>query len=174
MATIEEAMAEARASVKPGQLVYFTLELQHSTFDQPARVVTGALDDMQFGIELGAVHDAGQMVTFIACPFRADPPEVREGLPPQCKVSIDNVTRELWPLIEGAKMVREAIKVIYREYVSDDLSEPAYGPIEFLLKEVTMTGTTITGTATVNDLLNKRFPKQDQNYNYRDFPSLLP
>jgi hypothetical protein len=71
-------------------------------------------------------------------------------------------------------MVREAIKVIYREYVSDDLSEPAYGPIEFLLKEVSMTGTTITGTATVNDLLNKRFPKQDQNYNYRDFPSLLP
>lgn len=174
MATIEEAMAEARASVKPGQLVYFTLELQHSTFDVPARVVSGATDDMQFGIEPGAVHDAGQMVTFIACPFRADPPEVREGLPPQCKVSIDNVTRELWPLIEGAKMVREAIKVIYREYVSDDLSEPAYGPIEFLLKEVAMTGTTITGTATVNDLLNKRFPKQDQNYNYRDFPSLLP
>ncbi|MGB3390213.1 MAG: DUF1833 family protein [Pseudaminobacter sp.] len=174
MATIEEAMAEARASVKPGQLVYFTLELQHSTFDQPARVVTGALNDMLFGIEADAVYDPGEMVTFIACPFRADPPEVREGLPPQCKVSIDNVTRELWPLIENAKMVREAIKVIYREYVSDDLSEPAYGPIEFLLKEVAMTGTTITGTATVNDLLNKRFPKQDQNYSYRDFPSLLP
>lgn len=174
MATYSEALSEAQASVKPGQLVYFTLELWHSTFDVPARVVTGVLNDKQFGIELGADRNPGEMVTFLACPFQADPPEVREGLPPQCRVSIDNVNRELWPKIKAAMLVREYVKVIYREYVDDDLSEPAYGPVEFILKEVQMTGATLVGTATVSNMLSKRFPRQDCNYNYIDYPSLLP
>ena len=174
MPTHSEALLEAQAAVKPGQVIYFTLELQHSTFNEPARVVTGTMDDQAFGIELGAALNPGEMVTFIACPFRADPPEQREGLPPQCKVSIDNVTRELWPKIKAAMGVREYLKVLYREYVDNDLTEPAYGPVEFLLKDVSMKNTTLTGTATVNNLLNKRFPRKDKNYNYVDFPSLLP
>lgn len=174
MASHNEALLEAYASSPPSQRTYFTLELQHSTFNEPARVVTGVGGDKQFGIELGAALNPGEMVTFIACPFRADPPEQREGLPPQCKVSIDNVTRELWPKIKVAMGVREYLKVLYREYVDSDLTEPAYGPVEFVLREVSMTGTTLTGTAVVNNLLNKRFPRKDMNYNYVDFPSLLP
>lgn len=174
MASHDDALLEAYASVAPGQAIYFTLELQHSTFNEPARVVTGTMDDQTLGIEAGAVYDGGEMATFIACPFRADPPEQREGLPPQCKVSIDNVTRELWPKIKAAMSVREYLKVLYREYVDSDLTEPAYGPVEFVLREVSMTGTTLTGTAVVNNLLNKRFPRKDKNYNYVDFPSLLP
>lgn len=174
MATHSEAYLEALAACSPTQRTYYTLELQHSTFAEPVRVVSEVGDDMQFGIEAGAVHNGGEMRTFIACPFRADPPEQREGLPPQCKVSIDNVTRELWPKIKAAMGVREYLKVLYREYVDSDLTEPAYGPVEFVLREVSMTGTTLTGTAVVNNLLNKRFPRKDKNYNYVDFPSLLP
>jgi hypothetical protein len=37
-----------------------------------------------------------------------------------------------------------------------------------------MVGSTLTGTAMVGNLQNKRFPRQDKNYNYRDFSSLLP
>ena len=169
-----EVLLEAYASCPPNARIYFTLELWQSSFDQPARVVTGVGDDMQFGIEAGAARNAGEMVTFLACPFRADPPEQREGLPPQCKVSIDNVHRELLPKIEAAMGVREYLKVIYREYVDSDPSEPAYGPVEFTLKDIEVTGATITGTATVANLLNRRFPRKDKNYNYIDFPSLLP
>lgn len=173
MATHSEAYLESLAACPPEQRIHVTLELQHSTFAEPVRVVSQVGDDMQFGIEAGAVYNGGEMVTFIACPLYAGLPEQREGLPPQCKVSIDNVTRELWPKIKAAMGVREYLKVLYREYVDSDLTEPAYGPVEFVLREVS-TGTTLTGTAVVNSLLNKRFPRKDKNYNYVDFPSLLP
>jgi hypothetical protein len=42
------------------------------------------------------------MVRFIACPFTADYLEQREGQPPSCKSSIDNVARYLVPKIRAA------------------------------------------------------------------------
>jgi hypothetical protein len=174
MASRTEAWEVAMASCPPDELTYYTLEIWHSSFDVPARVVTGVGDDMQFGIEASAARNAGEMVTFIACPVKAEWPEQREGFPPQSKVSIDNVNRELRPKIKAAMMIREYIKVIYREYLDSDLTEPSYGPVEFTLKDVTMTGATLTGTATVANLLNKRFPRRDKNYSAVQFPSLLP
>ena len=114
------------------------------------------------------------MVTFLACPFTADYPEQREGQPPSTKIKIDNVNRELVPLIRAALGVRQYIQVLYREYLSSDLTEPAYGPVEFELREVQMVGTSLTGTAMVKNLQNKRFPRLNKNYDYIQFPSLLP
>jgi hypothetical protein len=172
MATFEEAWAEEVAT--PTQGSYVTLEVQHSTFDQPARIVANVGDDMAFGIEEDAAVDAGATVTFIACPCKADYPEYREGQAPTTKLTIDNVSRELVPKIREAQSVREYLRVIYREYLADDLTKPAYGPVEFSLKSVSIVGTSLTGTATVAMLTNKRFPRRDQNYDYIRFPSLLP
>lgn len=169
-----EALLEAYASCPPSARVYFTLEIYQSSFDVPARIVANVGDDMEFGIEAGAAFNGGEMVTFLACPFQADYPEQREGQPPTAKVKIDNVNRELVPKIRAALGVREYITVTYREYLGSDLTEPAYGPVEFKLKDVQMVGASLTGTAMVGNLQNKRFPKQSKNYNYRDFPSLLP
>jgi hypothetical protein len=129
---------------------------------------------MIFGIEPGAPRDAGAMVTFLACPFTADYPEQREGQPPSTKIKIDNVNRELVPLIRAALGVRQYIQVLYREYLSSDLTEPAYGPVEFELHEVQMVGMSLTGTVMVKNLQNKRFPRLNKNYDYIQFPSLLP
>jgi len=54
------------------------------------------------------------MVMFLACPFTADYPEQREGQPPSTKIKIDNVNRELVPLIRAALGVRQYIEVLYR------------------------------------------------------------
>ena len=129
---------------------------------------------MVFGIEAGAPRDGGAMVTFAACPFTADYPEQREGQPPMSKIKIDNVNRELVPKIRAALGVREYIQVLYREYLGTDLTEPAYGPIEFELRDVQMVGTSLTETAMVRNLQNKRFPRLNKNYDYIQFPSLLP
>jgi hypothetical protein len=37
-----------------------------------------------------------------------------------------------------------------------------------------MVGTSLTGTAMVKNLQNKRFPRLNKNYDYIQFPSLLP
>lgn len=174
MSAGNEAWSEAIASCPPNVRTYVTLEVQHPSFAEPARIVAGVGDNMEFGIEDGAAYNAGETVLFIAFPVEVDYPEVREGQPPSSKVKIDNVNRELAPKIRAAVGVRAYLKVIYREYLSSDLTEPAYGPVEFLLKNVQMVGASLTGTAMVAMLLNKRFPRRDKNYNVQDYPSLLP
>jgi len=174
MPTHHEALLEAYASCPPSSRVYFTLEIWQSSFDVPARVVANVGEDMDFGIEAGAPFNAGETVTFLACPFSAEYPEQREGQPPSTKIKIDNVNRELVPKIRAALGTRQYIQILYREYLGSDLSEPAYGPIEFLLSNVVMTGASLTGTAMVKNLQNKRFPRLDKNYSYTQFPSLLP
>jgi hypothetical protein len=169
-----EALLEAYASCPPSARVYFTLEIWQSSFAQAARVVANVGDDMSFGIEAGAPRDGGSTVTFLACPFSAEYPEQREGQPPSTKIAIDNVNRELVPQIRAALGTREYIQVLYREYLSSDLTEPAYGPITFQLTNVQMVGARLTGVAVVKNLQNKRFPRLTKNYDYIQFPSLLP
>lgn len=174
MPTHSEALLEAYASCPPSARVYHTLEIWQSSFDQPARVVTNVGDDMNFGIELGAPRNGGETVAFIACPFESGYPEQREGLPPSVNIKIDNVNRDLVPKIRAAQGVREYITVLYREYLGSDLTEPAYGPVEFELKNVKMVGPSLTGTVMAKNLQNKRFPRITKNYDYIQFPSLLP
>src|SRR5262245_28547627 len=109
---------------------------------------------------------------FTPCPFTADYPEQHE--PPTSKIKIDNVNRELVPKIRAARGVREYIQITYREYLGSDLTEPAYGPIEFELRDVQMVGASLAGTAMVRNLQNRRFPRLNKNYDYVQFPSLLP
>jgi hypothetical protein len=69
--------------------------------------------------------------------------------------------------------VRQYIQVLYREHLGSDLTEPAHGPIEFELRDVRMVGASLTGTAMVRNLQNKRLPRLSKNYDYVQFPSLL-
>jgi hypothetical protein len=174
MPTHNEALQEAYASCPPSARIYYTLEVWQSSFAQAARVVANVGDDMIFGIEPGAPRDGGAMVTFIACPFSAEYPEQREGQPPSTRIKIDNVNCELVPQIRAALGTRQYIQILYREYLGSDLTEPAYGPIEFELRNVQMVGASLTGTAMVRNLQNKRFPRISRNYDFVQFPSLLP
>jgi hypothetical protein len=174
MPTHSEALLEAYASCPPSARIYYTLEIWQASFDQPARVVANVADDTSFGIEAAAPRNAGETVTFIACPFQASYPEQREGQAPQTAIKIDNVNRFLVPKLRAAMSVRQYIQVLYREYLGNDLTEPAYGPVEFELRNVRMVGASLTGTVMVKNLQNKRFPRLTKNYDYIQFPSLLP
>lgn len=174
MPTHSEALLEAYSSCPPSARIYHTLEIWQSSFDAPARVVANVGSDMSFGIEASAPRDASSTVTFLACPFEATYPEQREGQPPTSQIKIDNVNRELVPKIRTALGTREYVQILYREYLASDLTEPAYGPVEFQLANIVMVGTSLTGTAMVKNLQNKRFPRISKNYDYNQFPSLLP
>lgn len=164
------AWEEAEATAPPNVLVHNTLELQHPTFDQPARVVAGVPDDMNFTLEAGATPNGGESVLFQACEFWAEYPEVAEGKPPECRVSVDNVARLLVPALNNAVATRADLIAIWRQYRSDDLTEPCFGPVQFNVRRVTMTGTRIQGVARIDDLVNKKFPSRV--YTIKDFPGL--
>src|ERR1700738_3409989 len=161
-----EALLEAYASCPPSARVYFALEVNHPSFASPAYIVANVGNDLALGIEVGADINSGLMVTHLACPFTADYPEQREGQPPSTKIKIDNVNRELVPKIRAALAVRAYITIAYREYLGSDLTQRAYGPIEFQLSNVQMVGASLTATAVVKNLQTKRFPRLNKNYDY--------
>lgn len=166
------AWEEAAASCPPSVTVLSTLELWHISFAQPVRAVAGLVEDMVLTLEAGAPRNSGEPVLFKAIPFRADWPEVAERTAPTTRVTIDNVARELAPVLENALGYRGDLVALYREWRSDDLTAPCYGPVEFVVKKVTVTGAAVVGHAQIADLSNRKFP--NKAYTLTEFPSLLP
>lgn len=171
-----EAWEEAEATAPPHVVLLPTLELRHVAFieggEQIAiRVVNGPADDMEFTLEDNAPMQPGETVLFKAIPFFAERPEVSEGRLPESQVTIDNVAREMIPILEEAVKVRADLIVAYREYRSDDLTAPCYGPVEFKMRKVTMSGATLTGVARLEDLATRKFPARV--YTINDYPGLL-
>ena len=66
--------------------------------------------------------------------------------------------------------LRANLIAIYREYRSDDVSAPCFGPVEFIVRQVSMTGTRIEGMASIDDLANKKFPSRV--YTTKEYPGL--
>jgi hypothetical protein len=171
------AWQEAEATAPPSVTMYATLELQHPAFVDvsnnpiPLRFVTGVADDTSFGIEAGATFNAGETVSFTAVPFFAEKPEFAEGKAPQCQVTVDNIGREIAPYLDKAISIKADLIVLFREYRSDDMSTPCYGPIEFKMQSVKVAGTTVIGTAQLDNLTNRKFPYQI--YTAQAFPELL-
>lgn len=173
------AWEEAEATAPPGLDPYNTIELQHPAFlegdppvEIPIRAVTGVHEEMMFGIEPGARFGGGTMQEFRAIPFHAEPPEFAEGKTPECKVLVDGVARELAAHLDAAIQIKADLVAIFRQYRPDDLTEPCWGPIQFVMRRVTVTGTAVQGFAKLEDLANRRFPFK--TYTINEFPGLLP
>jgi hypothetical protein len=169
------AWEEAQASVPQDVEVFYTLELRHPAFlenevEVAVRVVAETPDDQLFRIEDGAPLNGGEMAKFLAVPFHSERPEMAEGQMPESRVTVDNVNRELVPKVEEAVKVRADLICVYREYRSDDRDEPCYGPVEFVMRKVSVKGTSITGVAQLDDLANSKFPRRV--YSVSQFPGL--
>lgn len=164
-----DAWAEAEVTGTPGVEVYQTLELIHPAFVDAIegafsiRAVAETYVDQKFTLEPGAPLNGGEEVDFKAIPFSSDMPEIVEGKTPECTISVDNVGEELEPYIEAAAQMRADMIAILRQYRDDDRSEPCYGPVFFVIKNVTVTGSTVTGTAKIDDLANRKFPSRFYN-----------
>jgi hypothetical protein len=172
------AWEEAEATAPPEVMIYATLELRHPAFVDEVegpfavRAVAGSADDISFTLEVGAPLNGGETVVFQAVPFMAERPTYEEGKTPETKVIVDNIGQEMMPYLELAVLMRADMEATYREYRSDDLSGPCYGPINFVIKRVKATNTRIEGLAYIDDLANRKFP--NKVYTLRDFPGLLP
>lgn len=170
--TLSQALKEAYASAPDNVVQYHTLELYHPSFTQPIRVVRDFVD-LEATLESTAPRNASQAVTFVGFAFDIVPPEVSATGVPTCQITIDNVSREIVANLELAIASNQAITIIYRLFLSSDLSGPQNNP-PMTLTVVSMSADVfkVTATATFGDMVNRKFPSQ--MYTTDRFPGLVP
>jgi Domain of unknown function (DUF1833) len=170
--TLSQAIREAYASAPNTDVAYHTLEIYHPSFTTPIRVVRDFVD-LSAKLESTAPRDASTYVTFVGYAFDIVPPEVSTTGVPQCQITIDNVSRDIMANLESAVTTSTPITVIYRMFLSSDLTGPQNNPpMALTIISISADVFKITATATFGDLVNKRFPSQ--NYTIETFPGLVP
>lgn len=168
---LSEAIKEAYASAPSDEVIYHTLEIWHPNFTQPIYVVRD-FQDLNATKEATAARDAGTEVTFVGFAFDFIPPETDRGGIPQCVVEIDNVSREILANIEAAMGSTETITVIYRAYLSSDLSGPENDPpLELTIHSITADPFKVRAVAGFGSLANVKFPRLE--YSSEVFPGLI-
>lgn len=154
------AIKEAYSTAPQGVVILATLELRHSSWTAPVRVVRDTLD-LDALIEAGAPANAGEVVTFSKCAFEVVPPESSAQMP-EITIKIDNVAKVLSDQLEAAMAVRAPIDITYREYLSTDAETagPHYVLNGLTLRRTTCTPTSVSGTATFGDYINRAYPNK--------------
>lgn len=175
--SLDQALKEAYASAPTDRVIFDTLEVRHLAFvdsaGQPTaiRIVIG-YENITAKLEGDAPLHAGEYVDFVAGAFRFKLPGFEEGKVPQLQITIDGVSREVVGHIEAAISAAEPIEVTYRPYLSNDLSKPQMDPpLNMVLTKVSVSGASVSGTASLSDVHNWAFPFE--KYMARRFPGLV-
>ncbi len=174
---LSQAIKEAYASVPSDEIIHDTLELYHPAFvddggdPAPIRVVCDT-QDLSAYLEADAPINPGEEVTFIGLPFELELPDVDEQTLGQLVISIDNVSGEITKNIELSMQTPDKIRVIYRPYLSSDLSGPQMNPPLYMYINKIQVGTfRIKASAGFGDIMNKKFPAN--TYTMEEFPGLV-
>lgn len=170
--TLSQAIKEAYASAPDSSVAYHTLEIYHPSFTTPIRVVRDFVD-LSAKLESTAPRNPSTYVTFVGYPFDIVPPEVSTTGVPTLQITIDNVSRDIMAGLESAVTTSTPITVIYRMFLSSDLTAPQNNPpMTLTIISLSADVFRVTATATFGDLVNKRFPSV--LYNVETFPGLVP
>lgn len=151
--TLTSAMAEAYASAKADAEIFETVELDHVTFAEPVRVVTGVEEDMMLPVNPG-----GPPVLFRACQVSVTLPGVTEDGPTPAKLRLDNVSALLLPYLREAVRSDQPVTATYRAYTSEDLAQPGDVYDDLELWEVDLDPLSATGTLRFRELELQAFP----------------
>jgi len=167
---LSQAIKEAYASAPVGEIIYHTLEIRHSTFATPIRVVRDVIS-LDATLEATAPEDASTEVTFLAYAFDVTLPDVSTGGSPQLIIEIDNVSRDILASIEGAMSSTDLLTVIYRAFLASDLGGPHNDPpMTLTIFQINATPLRIRAVAGFQDVGNRRFPAGE--YTAERFPGL--
>lgn len=169
---LSQAIKEAYASAPNTEVAYHTLEIYHPSFTTPIRVVRDFVD-LSAKLEASAPRDASTYVTFVGFGFDLVLPEVSSTGVPTLQITIDNVSRDIMAGLEAAVTTSTPITMIYRLYISSDLTAPQNNPpMSMTIISLQADVFKVTATATFGDLVNKKFPSV--LYNVEKFPGLVP
>tara|TARA_Y100001960_G_C14385059_1_gene685750 strand:- start:133 stop:666 length:534 start_codon:yes stop_codon:yes gene_type:complete len=176
MATYSEALQEAYASAPTDVVILQTLEIRHPYFkDEGGNPMSVYLvkngEDIEAVIEEGHPIDSGKQVKFLSCPFQLVKPGKEPGVVPQLKIQVDNVSAEINKHLEMAVSEEIPIKVILREYLSTDLSQPESIPLEFEIMDTDLNKFIIVFTCMISVFTDKTVPTVE--YTSATFPNLV-
>lgn len=162
--SLQDAIKEAFAIAPSNKVILYTLEIRQEGVQDPIFLVRSLRS-------IDAYDENGVLHTFEPIGFDFSlPPSTDEGYQ-HLNIAIDNVGRRVIDFIEAAKASVEPVQIIFRPYMSDDLSSPQMDPpLVLYLKDVTITAAQVVGRATFADIVNKKFPSQ--LYIRERFPSL--
>jgi hypothetical protein len=177
MDDLDQAIREAYASA-PAVTAWTALELNHSSFTSPARVVLdhGELlseDPVTWGRRLRLEADApvqpGEIVTFLSAAIDVTLPSWKDGQQPELTLTIDNVSGSLVPLMKNAISIGEPVSLHVRQYLSHDPDTVHYRLRGLTLRRATASILRIEGKAAFSDLRERIFGR---TYTNEEFPSL--
>lgn len=162
--SLTDAIREAYAICPTTKTVINTLEIRQTG-------VQSAIFLSQTRAGITAFDENGDEHVFVACGFQFTlPPSDEDGFK-SLTVAVDNINRVASDFIETARQSVVPVEVVYRPYMSDDLTAPAMDPPLILyLKDVQITAFQVVGKCTFMDLVNKKFPSD--LYLRSRFPSL--
>ena len=162
--TLSDALKEAYTICPANKTIINTIEIRQMGVQQPI-----FLSQTRTGIN--AFDEDGDEHTFIACGFQFTLPSSDEDGFKSLTIAVDNVGRIASDFVKVAQTSEVPVKVIYRPYLSDDLSEPQMNPpLVLYLKDVQITPFQVIGKCTFMDLVNRKFPSE--LYLRSRFPSL--
>lgn len=170
-ASLSAAIKEAYAAAPANVVVYDTIELRHSTWAAPIRVVRDRAN-LTATLEADAPLNPGEAVVFTGFAFDLELPEMSDAASPEVVITIDNVSLEIEDAINEALLTTDLVQVTYRAFLSDDLSAPANNPpLTLTLSHIGADQFRITARAQLGDYANRRFPFEQ--YTATRFPGLV-
>jgi len=161
--TLSEALKEAYATNPNNDIILNTIEIRHTSFSTPIRVV---LDNQNHSLTLEDGSDA----EFVAGYFDVVLPSVKENELGQVRLNIDGVSREIAQYIEQASESNDVIEATFRLYLNSNKQAPEMDPVEGFITNITVDVFRVTGNITFTDYINKEFPVL--HYSAKTFPGL--
>lgn len=162
---LTDAIKEAYASVPTGVVLINTLEISHPALSSESLYLVNANKPYDLTLE------NNQVQTFQPFAFNFTLPAAGSNGLQELTITVDNVGRQVSDFLNKAKDYRQKASVIFRPYLSNDLTTPQLDPpLSLNLTDVKVTDFSVTGRATFADLLNKKFPLE--LYTRSRFPSL--
>ncbi|HEY9544769.1 MAG TPA: DUF1833 family protein [Solimonas sp.] len=141
------------ASAPTGIIELRCMELNHSSFDEPFRVVC---DWQDWTVTLETDEEA----TFKAGQFRTARPKQDDSGRIERPLRIDAADPSIVRKLLALTAMQETVQCTFRIYLSDDLTAPVLAPEITSLGGFSYAGTTLTASARSPDLVNRKFGRK--------------
>lgn len=159
----EEAIKEAYSICPSEGTLVDTLEISHPDKDSIYLV----RDQLDFRAKL----ETGEWVDFQPLAFDFKLPKSSDTGAQSLDVAIDNTNNHVANYLNSVKSSLKPVTIIYRPYLSSDLSKPQMSPpLTLTLTSAVITVKQVSGRATYADIVNKKFP--NDYYTPRRFKNL--
>ncbi len=168
--TLSAAIKEAYASCPSDVVELPTIEVYHPTWPTVIRLVRDR-QNITATIEVGAPNNSGEDVVFTAFPFNFTLPKIGDGRQ-ELRITVDGASRIMIDMIESMDLTdANPVRVIYRPYLSTDLSGPHMNPpLKLVCRSISINAKQVSLSCGYADFMNRKFPRKI--YRIEEFPGL--